>query len=161
MRSPSSSTPVRRFRGLSGPPGTPAVRHGTFELIDQIHTVDGRCAVALIHGAVAVRDCPLVHVQARCELADAPASGSCRCRGELDAAVGRMLREGAGVLLQVWPEATAAPPCGGDRPVDATSAAALLRGAGVRGLRLVPHADRLADELRAHGLDVAEPEPEA
>jgi 3,4-dihydroxy 2-butanone 4-phosphate synthase/GTP cyclohydrolase II len=130
------------------------IRDGGFQALGHVQAGDDGAIVALIHGAVAIRDCPLVHVHAACVLGDVVRSRACGCHADLEAAVAAMVREGAGAVLYAKPALSSGVMCGRDRPVDAAVAAGLLRGAGVTSLRLVHHADALAQELRAFGLDV-------
>lgn len=141
-------------------PGNAGFGHSEapFEAVGQIPTPDGGATVAVIHGAVAVRGCPLVHVVPTRAPADAFSVTAPRRRAERAEAIGRMVGEGAGVLIYTVPARPSGATCAGAPAVEATAVACLLRSAGVSSLRLVPHADELARQLRALGLDVASPE---
>jgi len=143
--------------GRAVSPGNAGFGHSAapFEAVGQIPTPEGGATVAVIHGAVAVRNYPLVHVVPTRVPGDASSVTSWR---SLEAAIGRMVGEGAGVLIYTVPARPNGATCAGAPAVEATAAACLLRGAGVSSLRLVPHADELARQLRALGLDVASPE---
>jgi GTP cyclohydrolase II len=146
--------------GPAVPPGEAGFEHSAapFEAVGQIPTPDGGATVAVIHGAVAVRNYPLVHVVPTRAPGDGSSVTSRRCRAERAEAIGRMVGEGAGVLIYTIPARPNGATRAGAPAVEATAVAGLLRGAGVSSLRLVPHADELARQLRALGLDVASPE---
>lgn len=113
--------------------------------------------VALIHGDVAARELPLVHVHVACLFGDAFGSLLCDCRRELDQAVSEIAREGAGVIIYAKPEQPAPVVCTRTAQIEASLVAGLLRAAGVSGVRLLDggRGARMREELRTCGLEVA------
>jgi 3,4-dihydroxy 2-butanone 4-phosphate synthase/GTP cyclohydrolase II len=132
-------------------------RGGSFQAVAHVPTANGDAVVALVHGDVTLRRDPLVHVHAGCLLGDVFASLLCSCRAELQAAFAAIVSEGAGIVLYTKPQVTSLEltrhP---ERSLDAAVAAGLLRTIGVGRVRLAGPDNRLAESLRALGVQ-AEP----
>ncbi|MCW3017234.1 MAG: cyclohydrolase II/3,4-dihydroxy-2-butanone 4-phosphate synthase, partial [Solirubrobacterales bacterium] len=129
-------------------------RHGAFRAATHANADTGGATMALVHGDPAAHTAPLVHLHSGCLLGDVLRSQLCRCREDLEAAIGAILAEGAGLLLYTKPSAMTPLACGAGQPADAAVAAGLLRRAGVTRLRLADGDPRTEAELRALGLDV-------
>ena len=90
---------------------------GEFDFVVFESVLDGSRHVAFVRGDVAAADVPLVRVHSECLTGDVFGSGFCQCGRTLDAAMRRIVEEGAGVLVY-------------------------LRGHEGRGLGVVAHARR-------------------
>lgn len=130
-------------------------RHGDFQAAAYVMAPDEDATLALVHGEPGGRQRPLVHAHAGCLLGEVFGSSMCGCRAALDEALAEIVAEGAGILLYTKPAANAEPVCSRPRPVDAATAAGLLRAAGVSRIRLAAGQRPLAAALDALGLDVA------
>ncbi|MDP2712574.1 MAG: 3,4-dihydroxy-2-butanone-4-phosphate synthase [Solirubrobacteraceae bacterium] len=129
-------------------------READFAATAYLSLPGGDAALALVHGDPGARPAPLVHAHAGCLFGDTLGSLLCSCRADLDAAIARIVADGAGVVLYTKRAATAAPLCGARQPADPAIAAGLLRRAGVLRLRLDGRDRALAGGLREHGLEV-------
>jgi 3,4-dihydroxy 2-butanone 4-phosphate synthase/GTP cyclohydrolase II len=76
-------------------------RYGTFRFRAYSSKVDGRGYVALIMGDVAAQDAPLVRVHSSCLTGDVFKSLRCDCGDQLELALERIVKAGAGVLLYI------------------------------------------------------------
>ncbi len=72
--------------------------HGTFRAYGYQSEVDGSELVALVLGEVAGAESVLTRVHSRCLTGDVFGSRRCDCGPQLDAAMARIAREGAGVI---------------------------------------------------------------
>jgi 3,4-dihydroxy 2-butanone 4-phosphate synthase/GTP cyclohydrolase II len=72
---------------------------GEFEVVAFESVLDGGRHVAFVRGDIASVDQPLVRVHSECLTGDVFGSGFCQCGATLDAAMRRIVQEGAGVLV--------------------------------------------------------------
>ena len=72
---------------------------GEFRIIGYRNDVDDREHVALVHGEVAGQEDVLVRVHSKCLTGDVFASRRCDCGMQLRAAMERVIKEGAGVIV--------------------------------------------------------------
>ena len=79
-------------------------RAGSFRIHAFESVVDGEQHVALVHGDVRKGDPVLVRVHSQCLTGDIFGSRRCDCGEQLDAALDRIVKEGAGVLLYLRQE---------------------------------------------------------
>jgi 3,4-dihydroxy 2-butanone 4-phosphate synthase/GTP cyclohydrolase II len=129
-------------------------RDGSFRAVGYDPSGGEPATVALVHGDPASATRPLVHVHVACLFGDAFGSLLCDCRAELDAAVARIVAEGAGVIVYAKPERSAPARCARHERIDAALTAGLLRACGVGPLRLSRRSDEVAEQLRSCGLEV-------
>lgn len=73
--------------------------HGEYRILGYRSTIDGEELVALVHGDVADADAPLVRIHSQCLTGDVFGSLRCDCGRQLDAALGEIVRAGAGVIV--------------------------------------------------------------
>jgi 3,4-dihydroxy 2-butanone 4-phosphate synthase/GTP cyclohydrolase II len=76
-------------------------RYGTFQFHAYASKVDGRAYLALVLGDVGSQEAALVRVHSSCLTGDVFKSLRCDCGDQLEMALGRIVEEGAGVLLYV------------------------------------------------------------
>ena len=134
-------------------------RAGPFRAVGYAPGDGDEATVALMHGDPVACAQPLVYVHVACLLGDAFGSLLCGCRAELDSAVNAILAERAGVIIYAKLNPATMVICGRDGQPDIGVAAALLRNAGLRSIRLYPGVGAtLVNALRARGLQV-EPFP--
>jgi 3,4-dihydroxy 2-butanone 4-phosphate synthase/GTP cyclohydrolase II len=131
-------------------------RDGLFRAVGHGAAEGDPATIALIHGNPALLAHPLVHVHVACLFGDAFGSLLCNCRRELDAAVGAMLDDGAGVIIYAKSSRAEPAVCTRNERINSALAAGLLRTVGVRDLRLSTCSAWLADELRTCGLEVGD-----
>jgi len=79
------------------------MRDGGFRAIGFGKGDDQRAPVAFVHGDPSTADDPFVHVHLACQLGDVFGSLLCDCRAELDAAIGRIVADGCGVIVYAQP----------------------------------------------------------
>jgi 3,4-dihydroxy 2-butanone 4-phosphate synthase/GTP cyclohydrolase II len=85
---------VRRIASAQLP-----TEHGEFKVIAYESLIDRETHVALVKGDISDGEQVLVRVHSRCLTGDVFHSARCDCGPQLDAALGRIAREGRGVLL--------------------------------------------------------------
>jgi 3,4-dihydroxy 2-butanone 4-phosphate synthase / GTP cyclohydrolase II len=79
-------------------------RFGTFRIVVYESLVDGHHHVALVKGTPAAREAPLVRVHSQCLTGDVFGSLRCDCGEQMEAALERIDREGAGAFLYMRQE---------------------------------------------------------
>ena len=140
---------------------------------------EGSEHLALLVGAPALDQAPLVRLHSSCVTGDLLGSLRCDCGDQLRQAIARMVQEGGGVLLYLHQEGRGIGLANKLRAYrlqergldtyranralgfaedarDYALAAALLKHLGVARLRLLTNNPRKLDGLKAHGLEVVE-----
>lgn len=79
-------------------------RYGEFQLYAYESELDGQCHIALVKGDITSKDSVLVRVHSECLTGDVFGSCRCDCGEQLAAAMQRIEKEGAGVLLYMRQE---------------------------------------------------------
>ncbi len=79
-------------------------KHGAFNMVGYVNTLNGEHHVALVKGDLAARSPVLVRVHSECLTGDAFGSLRCDCGQQLDKALADIEKEGAGVLLYMRQE---------------------------------------------------------
>jgi len=108
------------------------MRHGGFCAIGFGRGDDERAPVALVHGDPTSADDPFVHVHLACQLGDVFGSLLCDCRAELDAAIGRIVALGCGVIVYAQPARPSFMQCPRGQVFTQPGITGLLRAIGVR-----------------------------
>ncbi len=83
---------------------------GSFFSVTYESILDGRRHLALVHGDVAARSSALVRMHSQCIYGDVFQASSCDCHGMVNAALGAIAQEGAGVLVYLNPGSTGVRP---------------------------------------------------
>lgn len=79
-------------------------KHGEFTMVGYENPIDGKSHVALVMGEVKDGEDVLIRMHSECLTGDAFGSLRCDCGQQLDEALGRIVKEGRGVLLYLRQE---------------------------------------------------------